>query len=754
MMRRAVALLVATAAVWSSVGSAGADEQRPVDRVLVLSIPAVTWRDLDLGELPNLRGLFERSIVADLSVRGVRRRPNLGDGYVTMNAGTRAVGRTLDQGQCFSGTEEFEEGLAREAMARRSGVAIDSIPDGAVVCLAQPAIAARNDRLLFDAEVGALGDTLRDAGVHRAVIANSDRAAPLGEAGYERQAGLALADSDGVVPGGSVGSDLLELDPRAPFGVRAGAAAYLATFEEEWSADRAVVLVEASDLVRFDAYRGFVAKEAREPFQSALLRDFDALVGELLARVGPDDAVLVVGPAHGGGTGRLTLAALAAPGVEPGLARSAYTRRSGIVSIVDVGPTILELLGLERPDEMEGKPMERGTTGGNFGDRYDWLVDVDEAARFRDRMIADVTTWFVVLQVLLTIAALVGFARFPRALRWVEVAALALLAFLPATFIAGLAPFHDWGALAYWSFLAGFALVTGVVVYATTSRTGITPLIVALVLVVGVLVVDLVTGAHLQFNTSLGYSPTVAGRFAGIGNLAYSQLAAGAVLLAGLVAYALGGRRGARVAVAVLAVAVLVDGAPFWGADVGGVLSMVPAFAIAATMLLGWRVRGRTILVGALGALVVIGGFAAFDASRPEGDRSHLGRFVHTTADGGWDASATVIERKISANLDVLFSSVWTVMLPLVLAGIAYMVYRAPGRMRGIYERVPPLRASLVGLAIVAALGFALNDSGIAIPGVMLGVLTPVLVVVTIRGERVPERTGPVAAPRPERVPV
>ena len=62
---------------------------------------------------------------------------------------------------------------------------------------------------------------------------------------------------------------------------------------------------------------------------------------------------------------------------------------------------------------------------------------------------------------------------------------------------------------------------------------------------------------------------------------------------------------------------------------------------------------------------------------------------------------------------------------------------RAPGRLRGVTERIPPLRASLAGIAVVAGLGFALNDSGIAIPGVMLGVLTPVLVVVTIRRDRI-----------------
>lgn len=753
MIRRltAVALLAVTI-VAGLVRDAGAQERDggTVDRVLILSMPDVTWGDLDLEELPNLRGLFAQSTIADMSVRGVRRRPNLGDGYVTIGAGTRSVGRTLDQGQCFSATEPFEEGLAREAMARRAGVPLDDISDGSVVCLAQPAIAARNDNLLFDAEVGLLGDTLAQAGVHRAVIGNADRAVPLGEAGYERQVGLALADRNGIVPGGSVGNDLLELDPAAPFGLRASRAAYTATFEEEWR-DRSVVLVEASDLVRFDAYRGTIAVDARDAFQRSLLRAFDALVGDLLTRVGDDDAVLVVGPAHGGARGRLTLAALRAPGVEPGFARSAYTRRSSIVSIVDVGPTVLSLLGLERPDAMEGKPFEAGSSGGDFADRYDALVDVDDAARFRDGVIAQVTTWFVVLQVVLTGAALIAFQRIPRALVGVELGALTLLGFLPATYLAGLFPFHEWPAVFYWLFLFGFGALSALAIWLATPRDGATTLVAALSLVVGVLMVDVMLGARLQFNTALGYSPTVAGRFAGIGNLAYSQLAAGTVLLAGLVAFVVGRRRGAWVAIGLLGLAILVDGAPFWGADVGGVLSMVPAYALAATLLLGWRVRARTVVWGVLGAVALIGVFAALDASRPEEDRTHLGRLVYTTSDGGWDSFATVVQRKVSANLDVLFGSIWTIMLPIVLTGIAYLVYRAPGRLRGVTERIPPLRASLAGVAVVAGLGFALNDSGIAIPGVMLGVLTPVLVVVTIRRERADREialTGDAAAVR------
>jgi hypothetical protein len=45
---------------------------------------------------------------------------------------------------------------------------------------------------------------------------------------------------------------------------------------------------------------------------------------------------------------------------------------------------------------------------------------------------------------------------------------------------------------------------------------------------------------------------------------------------------------------------------------------------------------------------------------------------------------------------------------------------------------VPQLRAVLAGLALVAALGFALNDQGIVVPAVMLGVLAPALVLLVV----------------------
>jgi hypothetical protein len=731
--------VLALAAVVGGI-AAPADAQssasEPVRRVLVLSVPGVSYRDLDLHRLPNLAGLLQASAIADLSARGVNRQPTLGDAYVTVGAGTRAVGRAVDDGQCLAADAPFEDGTAAEATARRTGTDIDAVSAGTIVCLAQPLIVARNDRLLYDAEPGLLGNELARAGVHAAAIGNADRSVVAGTTGYARPVGLAVADSDGIVRGGAVGSNLLTRDPAAPFGVRAEPDAYLDAFRREWR-DRSVVVVEASDLVRFDAYRSLLSSDAKASLLGLLLEAFDALVGDMLVEVDAGrDAVMVVGPAPLNGTARLTMAALRAPGLQPGLLESAYTRHAGVVSIVDVGPTVLDLLGIERPSAMEGRPFERAGTGGGFEDRLNWVTTIDEAARFRDRMVAPVTTFFAVSIIVLVVAAALALVRFHRLRTPVEVVALMLLGFLPASYLARFFPFHDWGWFAYWAFLFAVGVGLGLAVWLSTTRNGITTLIVMLSIVVGVITVDILTGAHLQFNSTLGYSPTVAGRFAGIGNLGYAQLSAGSLLLAGFVAARVGGRRGAWIGIALLALAFLLDGLPFFGADVGGVLSMVPAYALTATMLLGWRIRWRLVAAVGLGTVVLLALFAAVDASRPEDDRTHLGRLVHTTTDGGWDAFLTVIQRKLDANFSVLFHSTWTVMFPIVLIGVCYLVYSAPGGVRALADHVLGIRAALAGLVVLAALGFALNDSGIAVPGMMLGVVAPTLVVLAERSDR------------------
>ncbi len=393
----------------------GVSDDRPLgtaDRVLVFSVPTLAWKDLDRVDAPNLERLLADSAVGDLSVRSVSRRTSASDGYATLNAGTRAEGTqqaslAFVAGFSTRGTdgdpngvpagafepeppdedvdpgivpapaagepestdpsviapeagENYDGSPAAEEFARRTGV---PPRPGQVFNFGVVSMRELNAKLLFDAEVGAVGEALSAHGVDRAVIANGDHGEGNDDVNYRREASVGLMDRNGLVAHGRVGRTLLTADSSAPFGTRFDNEEVASAFGEFWDPN-SVVLVEASDMVRYDDASALMLRTQRDRQRDAAIARSDDLLGRLLDQVDLGrDAVIVVAPyATGGGTD-LTVVGVHAPAVEAGLLSSGTTRRPGFVQTVDVGPSILSLVGAEQPSSMEGTVMERALQG-------------------------------------------------------------------------------------------------------------------------------------------------------------------------------------------------------------------------------------------------------------------------------------------------------------------------------------------------------------------------------------------------------
>ena len=733
-------VIVTVFLVGTAAQPALADDARPARRVLVFSLPHVSWEDLEKfsDAVPNLNRFLERAAVAGLTSRADQRATKLADGYLTLGTGTRTVGDPATDGDALGVDEPFGRDTAGQVFHQRTG---RDVRHG-IVALAMPRVVEANDALLYDAEPGALAVALRDAGIERAVVANADGRQPDSPpspsvSSLRRQAALALVDPRGRVPAGRVDESLLEADPTAPYGLRLDADATLGAFRREWH-DRTVVLVEGSDLVRADAYQPFSTPIHRDVQLRQALKSTDQLFGKIVREIDTTrDAILVVGPAHPTRAISLTVLGLRAPGIEPGLLRSATTRRSGFVQLIDIAPTILDLLDVPRPTSMEGRPVEVGATGGTTAERRELIVRADEAAQFRDKTVGPVQVAFVVLAGMLVAGAILILGR-PRPLRWrawLGAFGLFVLGFAPAVFLARLVPLDELGVIAYWVFLVIVAAGLGSIYRRIGRDRPLDGLLAAFLVPIGLLLVDVLIGTPLQFNSALGYSPTVAGRFTGFSNPAYAIVAASAVLAAPLIARRIGGRRGAWISVAFLGMVIVIDGAPFWGADVGGILSMVPAFAVTSVLLLGWRVRWKTVAWSLIGLVVAVAAFTALDMARPPDSRTHLGRLVERVNDRGIGDLVVVLQRKLGDNLGSLRSSVWGLVLPITLVLVYWLIKRAPARLRAVDVAVPEGRIGGIGLAIVALFGYALNDSGVAIPGVMLVIAIAAFVWLLVRFE-------------------
>lgn len=455
--------------------------------------------------------------------------------------------------------------------------------------------------------------------------------------------------------------------------------------------------------------------------RAASVRAADTAVGEALAGVGEQTDVLVVGLAEAVGEqqARLHVAMASGPSFPPGALVSASTRRTPYVQLVDVAPTVLELVGGDVPETMDGQPWRVEGAAPDISA----LVDLDLKARVQ----AEVTVPFFVVGLGVPLVVMLAGAWRRR---WgpVEVAALAGAAVLGASYLANLVPWWRAGVplLALLAAVAPVSLLVAVVAR-SRARGAAGPAGAVCAFVAAVVLADLVTGAHLQMSSVAGYSPLVAGRFAGIGNVAFGVLAA-AVLLATAVAL----RRALPIA-AVGVVTVVVDGAPPWGSDVGGVLALVPAFVLLAMLRTGTRVSLLRLAAAGAGGAAVVTAFALADWSRDPADRTHLGRFVQDLVDG---TAGQLLARKAGAVLDLLVASPVSPLLPFVVAGAAYLVARPPAPLAAAFTAAPAWRHGLLALGLAALLGFVLNDSGAAVPALALCVAVPATVAVVVRARR------------------
>jgi hypothetical protein len=510
-------------------------------------------------------------------------------------------------------------------------------------------------------------------------------------------------------------------------------------------ADQPVVVVDGGTLRAVD--------------RSAALRTADAVVAQAVAARPAAVDLLVVGlsEAVGSDEPRLHVAIATGPSFPRGALTSSSTRRPPYVQLIDVAPTVLDLLALPVPEVMDGQPWRVSGAAPSVAE----LVDLDRKAG------AQLATTVPFIVVFFSAAVgLFALACWRRRARLAEIVALTATGALGASYLANLLPWWraDSPLLALLAVVVPLALAVALLaakapmIFArwgstrrAASRDGqdhreerqvgapavpgpALPAALVCGFVAAALLGDLLTGAGLQISSVAGYSPLVAGRFAGIGNVAFGVLAASVLLATAVLA-----RRASAIA-AVAVVVVAVDGAPPWGSDVGGVLALVPAFFLLAMLRTGRRVSIARLAAATLAGAAVVAVFALADWTRPAAQRTHLGRFVQDVADG---TAGELLQRKAAAVFGLLFLSPVTALLPLLVAAVVYLVARPPAPLRAAFDASPAWRHGLLALGLACLLGFGLNDSGAAIPALALCVAIPATAAVAVRARRRPGASRP-----------
>jgi hypothetical protein len=715
-IRGALALAAALIALYPAPPARAQDGPDDCSHVVVFTLPSVTWSDVATADPPALLEAVEMGATGSMSVRTNMSRTTLAAGFLTLGSGARVEGghatgsptRVTDDRGLASGVEAA--GIT-QIVERAKADGYGAVPGSLGSALETPLIALGNG----------------DPGI--------PPAAPLG---YGRWSLLAAMDSKGRVDYAATAEDMLTEDQAAPYGVKTDQAAFRQALDESLALECSVVVADQGDLTRADGWATAQGLTYPEHRNLEAIGAADRALAEVMERLDLEhDLLLIVSPTSPTWASRphLGVAVAAGPGFGEGESlESASTRRQGIVTLPDVAPTVLDHLGLARPAAMNGRPF---SSSPNSDSEIVEGIGLDDEAVFIDGIKGQLAVAFIAFQVLVY-ALVVGLLLWrgrrggvgTRAGGALETAALAVVAFPVATFLAGMVDGHDLGAALFTLLLLGIDAML-VAIISLLLEDSLDRLMALTAFTLAVIAIDLLTGGALQLNTVFGYSPIVAGRFAGAGNIVFAVLGVAALVTGTLFAHRGGaGRPVLAVVAAIFAFTVILDGAPQLGSDVGGVLALVPSLTLTWLLLAGRKPSLRVIALALLAGVAVVGVFLVIDLARPPSSQTHLARLFEDTVTRGPGSLVTTIERKATSNLGVFTSTIWTLFVPPALLVMAYLLRRPSGRWQLLAERYPRLRAGLIGGLVLAVLGFAVNDSGIVIPAIMLSFLVPMALLV------------------------
>jgi cell division protein FtsW (lipid II flippase) len=415
---------------------------------------------------------------------------------------------------------------------------------------------------------------------------------------------------------------------------------------------------------------------------------------QLAEGLGPDDLLIAVA-AGARADQELLPAGIAGPGYAGNLT-SASTRTDGVVLTTDIGPTVLEHLGVEVPDEFNGSEI-------TSGDDRDPEAVADLQSRLDHRPSRDT----VVLLPLLIWLALTGLAtlvwRAPGAR--VALRLLALSAAWAPLILLGLAA-PDAGPLA-----SALAVGLGAPALALATDRLLSPcagLALACGLTVAAYAVDVVAGSPLTALSVLGPNPGAGVRFFGIGNELEAILTTLALIGTGAWLETrpdVDGRRAAAWFVGVAGIAAAAFAPGRFGADVGAAIVLAVGAATAAVIVLGLE-RRRAILVVVGGGAAALVALVAIDAAL---GGAHLSRSVLGAGEAG--DVVDVFDRRLRLMVHTFTHPVYPELLVACGALLVTGVVRRR-RVSAWFGDRWAARAGYLGAVAGVLLGTVANDSG------------------------------------------
>lgn len=667
-------------------------QPEPSDKpILVIIADKMDSTEFFQSEISSIRKFLNKSACGLMSIRSGSGYTHSQGAYLTIGAGNRSIAVGKLNG-VFNVTHNFSQYSAGDFWNWSTGGSNKLTSENLIL----PEIGLLKNQTLQSERSfipGLLGSLFRSNHWQTILIGNSDNVSV-----NNRSGGYLIMDNMGIIDKGRVGNDINQKDLKFPYLYCFNVSAAIQEIEVHFG-KRKLIVVDFGDFSKLDLYREQMMPSQYQHQKKLTWERFADFI-DRVQQTWPVTEVnlLVFSPSlsRESWLAKKWLApiVISSTNYQPGLLTSGTTKWKGLVSNIDILPTLLKISKIQSSAiKLPGqviKPVQQNhflKTLIKLNTRLNMITG-------QQRNIIDwylgwvVIGWiFCILTILLkkynySIWSLISIAIIPLVLM-----------------VQPLFPESTWNVT---GFIIMILLGSILIFFIFPKKNYFLGLSIILWFI---LTLDQILGWQLIRFSALGYNPAAGSRYYGMGNEFMGIYLAVSLIVSQLIADQ---TKKSWPLFIILPTSIGILGMPKWGVNFGGTLAAIVGFIFYSFCFFEWKTNFRK-----LGLLGVVGVFIFsllgwLDASRPVDVQTHIGRFFSLVVNHDFNEISLVIFRKLAMNFKLLIVSPWTRIIALMFSSIIILKLFIKERF------VNKAWYGVLGSGLAA---FVFNDSGVVALG-------------------------------------
>lgn len=663
----------------------------------------------DIDNMANLKQIVNEGSIGLMNTRGLYNYKG-SESFLTINSSKKAYS-TYESAETYNLNEEN-----KEIYERRIGPVTD---DFQIANINFNKIIELNKKNSYEPYIGVLGDSLHKSGLKTAMYGNGDTLEEV-----MRSSSLIPIDSKGLIDFGNVDNILIK-DKNFPYGIRTDYDKLITEISNVKNKS-SLIVVDTGDLDRLSSYSQELTDEMFEKHRLNILDKIDNFIGNLKDNIDKENSMLIIVSPNSGeerlDDSKLSPLVLWGNNIPKGILNSPTTKREGVVTNIDIAPSIAEFLGASTK-YMSGNVLSYKENDDNLNYilTNNSRINIVSKSRFYILSTYSILSMIVILFVMLVLGSKV---KLKGRLYNILSIAIITIGIIPLSLI--LTSAINWTN--YTNYIISLIVTLFLLILFIYKVKKIDKVLLVSGLIYWILVLDMFLGGNLTRYSALGYDPTIGARYFGLGNeMVGVFLGVSAVFIGTYM-----NKRGNKLISFILLVfSAIIVGHPKLGANVGGSIATLFFTIYFLLESLDKNINFKRIFT--IGLFII--GFViimAFIDIKFNPSPTHLGKTVMMTNDEGKWIIGSIALRKFLMNIKLVGSSIWTKVLHANLISQMVIIFTLGDRLRELFEEHKYIYIGFISGMTGSIIGFLANDSGIILASIAVTLINVSFIFKTI----------------------